>query len=174
MNLTKEAIKALFAANIKNVVDSATLSNSAKFNLGLTSRYPKGTVLTFAKDAIVALHQFKDSKGNPLFVATLCLTDGTNFISINSLNRKGYDTASPKEGTFPTIKVCTGTNNVLFTEVKDEAGKSLFMLKNELTLTSNGSETFNYADFVKETNKVKVIDGVICTLAQSSTMWDIK
>jgi len=171
MNLTE--IKALFEANPDAVVNTATLSKSAKFNLGLSARYPKGTVILFVKDAVVKLHQFTRVDGTNVGTPTLCLTNGDTFISVNSLSRKGYSSETPKEGKFPTVKINEGVENVLFNEIKNDNGESMFTLKSGLKFTSRGSDTFNYADFTKE-GEVSVTDGKINTVAQSATQWTIE
>jgi hypothetical protein len=171
MNLTKAQITKLFKDNAENVVIIANLSNSAKFNLGLSSRYPKGTILTFDADSVVVMHQFVNKDNVAIGTPTLCLKSDDTYISVNSLSRKGYSTESPNEGQFPTVKINDGVENVLFNEIK-EGEKSIFTLKNSLKLTSRGSDTFNYADF-KE-GAVSVTDGKINTVAQSATRWTIE
>lgn len=172
MNLTKTEITKLFNDNKKNAVKTTELSKSMQYNLGLTNRFPIGFSIEFEADSMLEMHQFKNSVGELIGVPTLCLVSDDTYITINSLSKKCYDSATPKEGTFPTVKVCENAGLVQFNEIKEDA-KSLFFLKDGIKLTSKGSDTFINADFLTTPGKLTVVDGVILTSTGNSTQWVI-
>ena len=174
MNLTE--IKAFIKANPTAIVNVNAMSKTAIYNMEGQVRYPKGTVLTFDKDSAVIMHQFTNRDGEPVGVPTLCITNGADFLSVGSLKRKGYSSATPAEGTFPSVKICSGADEIKFNKFEGTVKDTVFYtLGTDLKLTSGGNEDFLIvASSAFVDKKIVCVDGIIPTETRTCTVWNIE
>lgn len=174
MNLKE--IQAFIKANPTAVVNVNAMSKTAVYNMEGQIRYPKGTVLTFDKGSAVIMHQFTNRDGEAIGVPTLCITNGTDFLSVGSLKRRAYADSKPLEGTFPTVKICSGADEIKFNKFDGTVKDTVFYtLATDLKLTSGGNDDFLIvASSAFVDKKIVCVDGIIPTETRTCTKWAIE
>jgi hypothetical protein len=174
MNLTE--IKAFIKANPNAIVNVNAMSKTAIYNMEGQARYPKGTVLTFLKGSAVENHQFTNAKGEPVGVPTLCITNGSDFLSVGSLKRKAYSQPIVKEGALPSVQISHGVDEIKFNKFDGEVKDTVFYtLATDLKLTSGGNEDFVLtASSAFVDKKIVCVDGLIPTETRTCTVWNIE